>query len=432
MLSKIINTYGLFALILIFIAINIYYKNIINIIIFVITLLALRTYFDDTNAIIGAYAISILYGISKNFHLLENFEQVKSNDKPITKNNIVKILNNLTDVNDDNQITLGDLKNMISNNNIKSILNDSSNIIKQTSATIDSINNLKNKLNPTNSNDLSRPTRATRETRATHETRPSRETHPTRIKRTMPIELQENTLTNHVPEIDSIISEELINQFINRLKKDDNLLITNTKVNIYDLKPTIANISNSKIKKMVKMANDKNPILSRPIVISKDNFIIDGHHRWYTRKYLVENNTNSYNNDFYNEDIKVIIIDYYIKKLIEKLQEYKIHFNREYLSQALLNIKTTNTGRNFMNQLRNNNEYENGNGNRNGNRNGNGNGNGNGNDNDNDNTKKIKKKNNVNIKKSKNDANQERNKNIQQIIKQNKKRKKINKRKNKD
>ena len=102
MLSKIINTYGLFALILIFIAINIYYKNIINIIIFVITLLALRTYFDDT--IIGAYAISILYGISKNFHLLENFEQVKSNDKPITQNNIVKILNNLTDVNDDNQI----------------------------------------------------------------------------------------------------------------------------------------------------------------------------------------------------------------------------------------------------------------------------------------------------------------------------------------
>ena len=146
----------------------------------------------------------------------------------------------------------------------------------------------------------------------------------------------------------------MINQFINRLKKDDNLLITNTKVNIYDLKPTIANISNSKIKKMVKMANDQDPILTRPIVISKDNFIIDGHHRWYTRKYLVENNTNSYNSDFYNEDIKVIIIDYYIKKLIEKLQEYKIHFNREYLSQALLDIKTTNTGQNFMNQLRNN------------------------------------------------------------------------------
>ena len=90
------------------------------------------------------------------------------------------------------------------------------------------------------------------------------------------------------------------------------------------------------VKKMIKIQFSQDLT-----VISKDNFIIDGHHRWYTRKYLVENNTNSYNNDFYNEDIKVIIIDYYIKKLIEKLQEYKIHFNREYLSQALLNIKTT-------------------------------------------------------------------------------------------
>ena len=40
----------------------------------------------------------------------------------------------------------------------------------------------------------------------------------------MPIQSEENTLTNHVPKIDSIISEELINQFINRLKKDDNQL----------------------------------------------------------------------------------------------------------------------------------------------------------------------------------------------------------------
>ena len=72
-------------LILIFIMINIYYKNIINILTFVISLLALRTYFDDTNSIIGAYAISVLYGISKNFHLLENFQSVKSNDKPNRK-----------------------------------------------------------------------------------------------------------------------------------------------------------------------------------------------------------------------------------------------------------------------------------------------------------------------------------------------------------
>ena len=62
---------------------------------------------------------------------------------------------------------------------------------------------------------------------------------------------------------------------------DDNLLITNTKANIYDLKPTLAKISNNKINKLVKLANEKNTLFNKPIVISKDNFIIDGHHRWY-------------------------------------------------------------------------------------------------------------------------------------------------------
>ena len=52
--------------------------------------------------------------------------------------------------------------------------------------------------------------------------------------------------------------------------------------------------------------------------------IIDG----IPKKYLVENNTLIViTMTFFNEDIKVIIIDYYIKKLIEKLQEYKIHYN---------------------------------------------------------------------------------------------------------
>lgn len=345
MLSNIISVYGLYILILIFIMINIYYKNIINILTFVISLLALRTYFDDTNSIIGAYAISVLYGISKNFHLLENFQSVKSNDKPITKNNIVKLLNNLTDVDNDNEITIGDIKNMVKKNlnkdNLKSLLDDSNNIIKQTNDTIDSINNLKRKLKPTKqTNNVSSPKRKNN------------------VKKTTSVNPAPTPVSTSIPELDSIISEELINQFINKLKMDDNLLITNTKANIYDLKPTLAKISNNKINKLVKLANEKNNLFNKPIVISKDNFIIDGHHRWYARKYMVENNTNSYNTDFYSEDIKVIIIDYHIKKLIEKLQEYKINFNRDYLSQALLDLKTNDNGRNFMNTIQNDNSNE--------------------------------------------------------------------------
>lgn len=358
MLSKIISVYGLFLLILIFILINIYYKNIVNIIIFVVSLLALRTQFDDTNSIIGAYAISVLYGISKNFHLLENFQSVKSNDKPITKNNIVKILNNLTDVDNDNEITISDIKSMITNNlnkdNLKNLLQDSNNIIKQTNDTIDSINNLKNKLKPTIQTNKIKPI-----SKLKNKHRGKRgklnASHTKIANKPTPSLNPTPTISSPIPELDSIISEELINQFINKLKMDDNLLITNTKVNIYDLKPTLAKISNNKINKMVKLANEQNNLFNKPIVISKDNFIIDGHHRWYARKYMVENNTNSYNTDFYSEDIKVIIIDYHIKKLIEKLQEYKINFNRDYLSQALLDLKTNDNGRNFMNQLENEN-----------------------------------------------------------------------------
>lgn len=355
MLSKIISVYGLYVLILIFIIINIYYKNIINILIFVVSLLAFRTHFDDTNSIVGAYAVSVLYGISKNFHLLENFQSVKSNDKPITKNNIIKLMNNLTDLDNDNEITLGDVKNMLKNNlnkdNLKNLLQDSNNIIKQTNDTIDSINNLKNKLKPTNPTSSRVNKKIKNKSKSKNKNNKINGTKPS-SKITSSID-PTPTKSSPIPELDSIISEELINQFINKLKMDDNLLITNTKANIYDLKPTLAKISNNKINKMVKLANEKNNIFNKPIVISKDNFIIDGHHRWYARKYLVENNTNSYNTDFYSEEIKVIIIDYHIKKLIEKLQEYKINFNRDYLSQALLDLKTNDNGRNFMNQLEN-------------------------------------------------------------------------------
>lgn len=358
MLSKIISVYGLFSLILIFILINIYFKNIVNIIIFVVSLLALRTYFDDANSIIGAYAISVLYGISKNFHLLENFQGVKSNDKPITKNNIVKILNNLTDVDNDNEITISDIKNMVSNNltkdNIKSLLQDSNSIIKQTNDTINSINSLKTRLKPTaptiQTKSIKKPKNKVR-------SKLGKSKYPKPKSKDKHVSSLNNAPT--IPELDSIISEELINQFINKLKMDDNLLITNTKVNIYDLKPTLAKISDNKINKMVKLANQQNNLFNKPIVISKDNFIIDGHHRWYARKYMVENNTNSYHTDFYSEDIKVIIIDYHIKKLIEKLQEYKISFNRDYLSQALLNLKTNDNGRSFLNQLTDENDSKN-------------------------------------------------------------------------
>ena len=69
------------------------------------------------------------------------------------------------------------------------------------------------------------------------------------------------------------------------------------------------------------MMNDDG-FAKKPIVITKDFFILDGH-RWYA-KGSVENSFNGYNiNDLFDENIQVVIIDYNIRKCVQKLQEYK-------------------------------------------------------------------------------------------------------------
>jgi len=73
---NILNQYGIKLLVIIYIFINIYYKNIINVLILLISFLVLRNVTDENNAILFSYILSLLYGISKNFHLLENFKEI--------------------------------------------------------------------------------------------------------------------------------------------------------------------------------------------------------------------------------------------------------------------------------------------------------------------------------------------------------------------
>ena len=49
--------------------------------------------------------------------------------------------------------------------------------------------------------------------------------------------------------MDEIISKELINKFIKRLKKEDNLLVTREKINMYKISPTINKLSKNKVEK---------------------------------------------------------------------------------------------------------------------------------------------------------------------------------------
>ena len=259
-----INQYGIIVLVIIFICVNIYYKNIINVLIFIICFLGLRNMMTEQNALFLAYIISLVYGIVKNFHLFENFK-----------------------------VLVGKPRDNGNNDNVNNIVN------------------LENNRNNYNRNNV--------------------------------VNLENN--------IDSVLSEELINQFITKIKDVDNLLVVKTQKSIYDLKPTLKNIKKNKIQKMKQNINTSKII--KPIIISNDNFIIDGHHRWYVRKNLIESNTNGLNDEeLYNENINVVIIDYKIKTVLRKLKEFKINYNKNSLSNSVLDINKIQNGKKLIKNLK--------------------------------------------------------------------------------
>lgn len=224
------NILGILFLSSLFIIINLVYKKILNVLIFLIAFIVFDNCLQNKmNAIIFSYIISIVYGIIRNFHLLENFSIKK-------------------------------------NTNLKEVKLDEDPVYKNLNH-----DSIKLKLNP---------------------------------------------------NIKSIISDHLLKKFINKCKNEDDSLIFTRKVKIIDLKPTINELSNSKVNKMLK--NKK--ILNKNVIISNDNFIIDGHHRWYANKSLIKGKNDLESN---NEDdfITCIIINMPVDKLINKIKDYKSYYN---------------------------------------------------------------------------------------------------------
>ena len=106
-----LKTYATYLLVLIYIIINLYYKKCINLIIFTVVFIFLYNILNDLNkAIIYSYILSIGYGIFKNFHLLENFDEKK-------KNNIVFIKDNedLEQPSEETDTKINNLNNVNSN-----------------------------------------------------------------------------------------------------------------------------------------------------------------------------------------------------------------------------------------------------------------------------------------------------------------------------
>ena len=83
------------------------------------------------------------------------------------------------------------------------------------------------------------------------------------------------------------------------------------------------------------------------LVITKDFFILDGHHRWFLRKTKL--NTDSL---FNNKFIKLKIIDFDIKTIINQLRDFKVDYNEKLLSENKIDSSRLNDSKNSLNIIR--------------------------------------------------------------------------------
>ena len=285
-----IKTYGTYFLVLIYIIINLYYKKCINLIIFTVVFIFLFNILNDLNkAIIYSYILSIGYGIFKNFHLLENFQEKR-------KSNIVFVKDEpLNNSPNENNIEEPDVKEPdIKEPNVKVM--SKLDIIKEK-----------------------------------------------KIKR--------KKLYNNIPieeDITNLLSTNLIEKYLLKLRKDDINSITQKTVNILDLKPIIPDIKKGKLKIMNNAINNKKTdFMNYPIIISNDNFILDGHYRWFIRKTKL--NTDSL---FNNKFIKVRKIDFDIKTIINQLRDFKLEYNENILTKTKIDSSKVNNMKHSINIIR--------------------------------------------------------------------------------
>ena len=284
-MNETIKTYGIYSLIIIYTLINLYYKKFMNIIIFIgIFVISINIFNNIEKSIIIAYILSIVWGIIRNFHLLENFEQNKNLNKNI----------------DTTEYNIKQDKDIQRLNTIET---------KQPPKPKESYKN--NKLYTSIDND--------------------------------------NQDINH--DIKNLITEGLVIKYMEKLRKENINMVYQKRVNIMHLKPILPELASGKIKLMKNsIDNNNNEFMNKPIIISNDNYILDGHHRWYVRKMYVNSNNKKYNNRIIN----VKIIDMDIKTLINNIREYKSNYNKQLITNYKVDLNTLNGVKNSLNNIKKN------------------------------------------------------------------------------
>jgi len=123
------------------------------------------------------------------------------------------------------------------------------------------------------------------------------------------------------------------NQFLSDIENNPDINYTNDVVDTDQLLPTQSQFNDNKVKSIIMSL--RSGTASKPIIISNDNYIIDGHHRW-----AAHNNIGS--------PVHVIKIDKNVDSLLEYLK------NKPYVGNKSINesVNIDNMKRQLIDILR--------------------------------------------------------------------------------
>ena len=294
MIQEILEKYGVFVLVLAYLIINVYLRNLKVLVLFLVTFVGFyQTVTNKTYALVIAYLVSISFSIVKNFHLLENFKGVP------------KIPSSFAELN-------GTL------NGKKAPLNGKLNGLKQV--------------------DESKITAEKIDTPQPYNSIKAKKGKVKRNRNRPPVEIRDDHLYDPNKdnlEIQEILSDKLVSEFLEKLKKEKHVKVKNKKMSFYKLKPVIAELDGDTVNSLKnEIMYEANNLLKKNVVVSRDNYIIDGHYTWYLKGvFLSEKDEETMIDSRYTDSLNVIQIDLDIDELIQKMKNYKFSYNANLLSK---------------------------------------------------------------------------------------------------
>lgn len=110
--------------------------------------------------------------------------------------------------------------------------------------------------------------------------------------------------------------------------KDNGGKFNEKTVHAKELKPVQGEFSDQGVRKMIQQMRDKaGSNFKKPIIVSADNYIIDGHHRWLA----------SWNED---ENIPIIQVSIPVKKLLQLVKDFKHTTYKDIYNEKKLDVRT--------------------------------------------------------------------------------------------